>query len=121
MISKIAFTLLARSQGLARTFALHALRKREGALPTAKNKLAVTVPVFGVIDVCIDLEGDSWALVRSALETNRVVFGLDIELSNHLVGRVDSTPWFSIWVGHKNTLHLAVGPVEVEGLQVRRP
>lgn len=99
MNAKIVFTLLARSQLLARILALHALRKAEVALPAAKNQPAVRVRVFGLIEVCVDLEGDTLGHVRSKLEANGVVFSLD-KFPFHLVGRVGSTPWLWIWVGH---------------------
>ena len=118
MKSKIAFTLLARSPRLARSFALHVLRKADNALPAVKSEQAVRVSVFGLIEVCVEPDSDALGRVRSELEANRVVFGPD-EFPDHLAGRVDGIPLLRIWVGHKSTLHLATGLDE--GIHIRRP
>lgn len=111
MTSETALFLLARSSYLAKIFTLNALRKREDGLLAGRYGWTVKVPVLSLInalkvDVVIDNEGSSWDQVRSALEANRVVFGLDAEYPTHLIGYVDESPWLEIFHGHQRTLHL---------------
>jgi hypothetical protein len=115
MTAMIIFKLLTWSQLLTRLLALHTLRKAEGALPAIDNFPAVRV--LGLIDVRIDLDGSPLEYVRSELEASRVLFSLDTDFPNHLVGHIGTTPWLRIWAGHKSTLHLMIEIAE--GMEVR--
>src|SRR5258708_13616697 len=108
MNAKIVFKLLTGSQFLARVLALHGLRKADAARPAVDNLPAVRVHVLGLINVWIDLETDSLRHVRSELAANHVVFSLDSEFPNTLVGRIGLTPCLRIILGHKRTLHLMI-------------